>query len=397
MNINNIDPKFQKQLLQNEKKLPVWQQLQTLQDIAAISGEMLKSIKNISTYQENNTSETDNQKQLGALAVDIRNQLIDLNNKEVAENPDFGQFSKPIVTTLDKLIKIVNNPPPINVASPTVNVDVNTTDIAKILNKDLPKAFNDAIKLIPQPKDFTFPTIPDNTDNFKEVIDWLKSIDTAVRKHPMLGSSTAAGGGSATASNQTSGLQKTQITDSSGTANTLKTLNTQVVATDVGLVTNAVMHGITTGGGGGYVDVKVNPSGALTVEATLAASTVSIGNVNLSPLTGGWTSYFANAITTTVTVSATTGKFGGYMLINLNSSPIYLQFFDTTGAVTLGTTVPTFVVTIPANGTAANGFAANLELANGASITNGIKVAATTTSNGATTVSTGITGTIWYH
>ena len=49
---------------------------------------------------------------------------------------------------------------------------------------------------------------------------------------------------------------------------TKKTLGTQVVLADTALVVNAVMHGLTTGGGGGYVDVKVNPSGALTVDAT---------------------------------------------------------------------------------------------------------------------------------
>lgn len=53
---------------------------------------------------------------------------------------------------------------------------------------------------------------------------------------------------------------------------TKKTLGTAVVSADTGLVVNAVMHGITTGGGGGYVDVKVNPSGALTVDATQAGT-----------------------------------------------------------------------------------------------------------------------------
>jgi len=52
-----------------------------------------------------------------------------------------------------------------------------------------------------------------------------------------------------------------------------KTLGTQVVSTDSGLVVNAVMHGLTTGGGGGYVDVKVTPSGALTVDATVDSTT----------------------------------------------------------------------------------------------------------------------------
>ena len=58
---------------------------------------------------------------------------------------------------------------------------------------------------------------------------------------------------------------------------TNKTLGTPIVSTDTGLVVNAVMHGLTTGGGGGYVDVKVNPSGALTVDATQSGTwTISL-------------------------------------------------------------------------------------------------------------------------
>lgn len=71
----------------------------------------------------------------------------------------------------------------------------------------------------------------------------------------------------------------TQPVSVSGNVNTTisgvtkKTLGTGVVSADTGLVINAVMHGLTTGGGGGYVDVKVNPSGALTVDATLDSAT----------------------------------------------------------------------------------------------------------------------------
>lgn len=72
---------------------------------------------------------------------------------------------------------------------------------------------------------------------------------------------------------------------------TAKTLNTQVVAADTGLVVSAVMHGITTAGGGSYVDVKVNPSGALSVDAsgsTLAANSgVDIGDVTINNAAGG--------------------------------------------------------------------------------------------------------------
>lgn len=53
-----------------------------------------------------------------------------------------------------------------------------------------------------------------------------------------------------------------KITDGTNT-NTIKLLSTQVVAADYGIVTNTVIHGLTTAGGGSYVDVKVNPSGAL--------------------------------------------------------------------------------------------------------------------------------------
>lgn len=99
-----------------------------------------------------------------------------------------------------------------------------------------------------------------------------------------------------------------------------------------------------------------------------------------------------NALTTTTTVSGVPGRFGGYMFINLNSSPAYIQVFDTTGAVTLGTTTPTFVIPIPANSTAANGAGANISIAAGINLVSGCKVAATTTATGASTVATAVTG-----
>lgn len=43
------------------------------------------------------------------------------------------------------------------------------------------------------------------------------------------------------------------------------------------VATSAVIHGLTTGGGGGYVDVKVTPSGALTVESTIAQLPSTLG------------------------------------------------------------------------------------------------------------------------
>jgi hypothetical protein len=132
-------------------------------------------------------------------------------------------------------------------------------------------------------------------------------------------------------------------------------------------------------------------SGARGLIVRLPASNLSIGSVNLTPsTTGGWSVSSQTSLTTSATVSSAAGKFGGYMFNNTNNSAAYIQVFDTTGTVTLGTTTPTFVVPIPAGG------AANVEFANGIAISSGIKVAATTTATGATTVATGLTGFVLY-
>lgn len=55
--------------------------------------------------------------------------------------------------------------------------------------------------------------------------------------------------------------------DAQGRAN-VRQLGTQLLAADKGIVTNTVIHGLTTAGHGAYVDVKVNPSGALAVDAS---------------------------------------------------------------------------------------------------------------------------------
>ena len=69
-------------------------------------------------------------------------------------------------------------------------------------------------------------------------------------------------------------------------------IGTQLTSNDLGLVTNSVMHGVTTGGGGGYRDVKVNPSGALTVENTPATSTT--GTVTTASVTTSNTTVLAS-------------------------------------------------------------------------------------------------------
>lgn len=84
--------------------------------------------------------------------------------------------------------------------------------------------------------------------------------------------------GAATEANQTSGAQKTQVTDSSGNAVTTRLLNDPVTSTDRGLIGQSIIHGLSSGGGGTYVDVKVNPAGKLLVTADIDQTTPGTTN-----------------------------------------------------------------------------------------------------------------------
>lgn len=140
--------------------------------------------------------------------------------------------------------------------------------------------------------------------------------------------------------------------------------------------------------------------GQLQVTATQAAPynvIATVSSANLSPTAiGGWNSYTASAVASAVSITASAGKLGGYMLINHGTTTAFVQIFDTSGNVTLGLTTPTMIVPIPANPTAGYGLAANLELTNGAKISNGIKMGVTSALGVASVVATGVTGTIWY-
>jgi hypothetical protein len=60
----------------------------------------------------------------------------------------------------------------------------------------------------------------------------------------------------------------TKITDGTDVAD-IVTFGVQVTSSDKGLCTNSVIHGLSTAGGGSFVDVKVNPSGALATATTI--------------------------------------------------------------------------------------------------------------------------------
>jgi len=116
------------------------------------------------------------------------------------------------------------------------------------------------------------------------------------------------------------------------------TVEQAVTATQMADVVKSVIHGKTTGGGGGYIDVKVNPSGALVTATTLEAA--ADGGVSVASGTIG---------ATATAVSATAGQVYGWYIYNPNSVVVYVQFFNTAaGSVTPGSTTPVYSIGIPA-------------------------------------------------
>ncbi len=165
----------QRDKLENYKM--VKEQNQSLADIA----DMMQELLDVADTGNKNTGQL---KALGAILTDAREQLVEMNKKEAPEAPDYG---KPIVEAIGKLEKAVQaqeTKPQVNVASPNVQVDApDLTEFNNILRKEMPKAFKEAIKLIPK----TDVVIPEAPDRWDEVIDWLQSIDTASRMKPLPG------------------------------------------------------------------------------------------------------------------------------------------------------------------------------------------------------------------
>ena len=140
-----------------------------------------------------------------------------------------------------------------------------------------------------------------------------------------------------------------------------------------------------------YVIASNWSSGSITPVISFAP-----GTVGPAP----WVPYSLPALTTLTLVSANPCQLGGVALMNVDAGPIYLVGFDasSTGAVTLGTTAPAFVIPYPqSDGTAANGTADRLGIPNGLTFQHGLVIAAVTTPTGSTLSTNGLSGFVWWH
>lgn len=145
----------------------------------------------------------------------------------------------------------------------------------------------------------------------------------------------------------------------------------------------------------------VQTSGTLPrqVVVTNTPSVSQSGTWNVGLGTTGTGYSVANFVALSGTASAisnSSGKFGGYGFINLNSIPVYLQIFDSSSAVTVGTTAPKLSIPLPSNSTPANGVMGHVAFPVGIAITSGIRLAATTTPNGSGAPATGLIGYVLY-
>jgi hypothetical protein len=199
---------------------------------------------------------------LDALAESLKEektdaQLIDTVRSELAKvvealNKDTDTEIINAIQDLKSSFSGIEVNPVVNVPEPVINVDIPKIDFSK-LSTDI-KAVTAAVKAIKQPN-FNIENLLTATNKVSEAVNGL-SFPVPNYVLPFRDSDGAA------------------------TQTDMVPLGTQLVAANKALVTNAVIHGLTTGGGGGYVDVKVNPSGALTVEAdvtnTVLATPVAV-------------------------------------------------------------------------------------------------------------------------
>lgn len=129
--------------------------------------------------------------------------------------------------------------------------------------------------------------------------------------------------------------------------------------------------------------------------ATLAVTQSGLWSFAIAPATtGGWSTFSNTALTSTVVAvkSSAAGQVGGWVFHNPSAATTFVQFFNaaTAGAVTIGSTTPTFSFGIAA------GASANVEFTAGIAFSSGIQVAATTTATGSTAPATALVAGIFY-
>lgn len=151
-------------------------QLQTLEDIAKMTQEIINIV-----------DDSGNVDKIGTLLIDIRETLGGLRDKEAPETPD---YAKPVVDAVSKLekalsasIKGIDVKPQIKVDAPAVNVNPPSVDLKGVEKavSGLSKSFKDAIKGIPKAPDTDFKPL---LSAWEGISAQLTSLENTTRMKP---------------------------------------------------------------------------------------------------------------------------------------------------------------------------------------------------------------------
>lgn len=224
-------------------------------------------------------------------------------------------------------------------------------------------------------------------------------VDGSAATQPVSGTVTATSGTAANLKAEVTGATAGSGTATGAIRVELPTNGTGTIAT-VGAVTaisNALPAGtnaigkLAANSGVDIGDVDVT---------SISAGTNNIGQVNVAPQTANGLSVFnatssdgATALTNTAQViKASAGQLYGWFIYNPNATAQFVQLYNTAaGSVTVGTTNPLFMLTIPATS------GANVEFTNGITFSNaGWSAAATSTAGGTGAPSTALDAVFFY-
>jgi hypothetical protein len=187
------------------------------------------------------------------------------------------------------------------------------------------------------------------------------------------------------------GSVTTAIVPGTGATNLGKAEDAQHTTGDVGVMVLGVRAAAPTERSAGPTDGDYEPLGINEVGALWTTPTPSanggLSTMNASSSDGG------TALTSTAqAIKASAGNLFGYYIYNPNAAAVFVQFYNTAfGSVTVGTTNPLFMLTIPAAS------AANLMFPHGVAFGTAMSWAAVmTTAGGNTAPTTALDAVAWY-
>ena len=142
----------------------------------------------------------------------------------------------------------------------------------------------------------------------------------------------------------------TAIQDVAGNYHQTVVMETQAPGADPVVVGSANPLPIILAAGGAASGVAGTPSAdVISVQGEAGMTPVQVSDSLTAAVGASYSNEIAPATPAVVTAKAAAGNVSQVIGFNLNSTPVYLKFWDTSSAPTLGTTAATYQFMIPGN------------------------------------------------